>query len=88
MMNFNEYDFIMNSIFALLKYKSIKYIFFRDIKIMKFAILLLFLISINCIDIADDLFTWPGWPAYEFKTWSGLIDLDDDGVTRYVEFHY
>jgi serine carboxypeptidase-like clade 2 len=55
---------------------------------MKFAILLLFLISINCIDITDDLFTWPNWPEYQFKTWSGLIDLDDDGVTRYVEFHY
>ncbi|CAD8154819.1 unnamed protein product [Paramecium pentaurelia] len=53
---------------------------------MKCVMLATLLISVSCIDFVADEFKWPDWPVYRFKTWSGLIELDDDGVKR--NLHY
>ena len=51
---------------------------------MKCVILATLLLSITCIDFVADEFKWPDWPVYRFKTWSGLIEIDDDGVKRFI----
>ncbi|CAD8068642.1 unnamed protein product [Paramecium sonneborni] len=53
---------------------------------MKCVIFVTILLSVTCIDFVADEFRWPDWPDYDFKTWSGLIELDDDGVKR--NLHY
>lgn len=51
---------------------------------MKYVILAMVLLSVTCIDFVADEFKWPEWPVYKFKTWSGLIELNDDGAKRFI----
>lgn len=49
-------------------------------------LIVLLLVSVNSIDITDDIFIWPGWGNYNFKTWSGYIPVGDVDDTRYCVY--